>query len=234
MLKELHDHLLERKPEGASHDEDACPLCNVEIAASDKTETEGGSVKSYTEEEVQALVASAVKDLEAKVSELQGAQQASAIEAKISEAKAEAETKVAELQAELDTTTLKAQKADEEKQEILAWLEAEAKSAEERAALEARRDERIAKVREVASFSDEYVEKRAEGWAAMSDEAFEAALEDWKAVAGEKKQGDSKDDSDARIPAETAMTASRDDKTTGSLLREVLNLRFEGIDPRTV
>jgi DNA repair exonuclease SbcCD ATPase subunit len=231
MLKELHDQLLERKPEGASHDEGTCPLCNVEIAASQETETEGGSVKSYTEEEVQALLASATKDLEAKVSELQGAQHASAIEAQISEAKAEAETKVAELQAELDTTTLKATRADEEKQEILAWLEAEAKTAEEKAALEARRDERVAKVREVASFSDEYVEKRATDWAAMSDEAFEAALEDWKAVAGEKKG----ETSETKVATETAMTASRDDnKTASSVLAEVLNLRFQGIDPRTV
>jgi DNA repair exonuclease SbcCD ATPase subunit len=221
MLKELHDRLMEQKPEGASHNESDCPFCGSAVP---NTEAEEVSV-SYTEEQLKAkvdeAVASATKDLEAKVKELEEVRSASEVEAKLAEAKAEAETKISEIQAQLDTAVLEAEKAKTEKEEILAFLEAESKKAEEQAALVARRDERLKQVAEVASFPEEYAEANADRWAALDEEQFAALLEDYKA-AGAKKEG---------LPATTALTASREtDK--GSVLKEVLGLRFKGIDPR--
>lgn len=229
MLKELHDRLMEQKPEGASHAEDECPFCGD----ADPKEAEEVSV-SYTEDELKAkvdeAVASATKDLEAKVKELEEVRSASEVEAKLAEAKAEHETKVSEIQAQLDTAVLEAEKAKTEKEEIVAFLEAEGKKAEEAAALASRRDERLKQVAEVASFPQEYVEANADRWAGLDDEQFAALLEDYKAVGAKKEDGEEE------IPAGTsAMTASRESKGDKKVMAEVIRgFRTAGVDPRTL
>lgn len=182
-------------------------------------------MKTFTEEEV-AELQKQLELLKAKVEEFESEQHASKVEAQVAEATKEADEKIAALQAELDTAVLEAQAANQAKDEILAWLEAEAKSAEEKAALESRRDERLTKVREI--FSDEtYIEKNADRFVAMDEETFEAALEDWRAVAPQKTEG--------TIPVKTAMVASREDTSSEkNALREVMGLRFKGIDTRNV
>lgn len=230
MLKELHDQLLLEKPESAEHDEATCPFCNgVELPDATDNGIQGGSesVKTYTEEEYDSVLAQ-VSALEAKLSELQGAQQESVVEAKIAEIKAETDGQVAEIQSKLDTAVLEAEAAKSEKDEVLAYLtevEAEATRAEEVAKL---RDERVAMVKEQTSFPESRITERADAWAAMDEDAFAASLEDWKAIAP-KKEGDS------TIPdTSSALSASRDDQTEGNVLREVLALRDQGIDPRSI
>lgn len=231
MLKELHDLLMANQPEGASHpDAETCPFCK---SHADPKEAEEVSV-SYTEEELKAkvdeAVASATKDLEAKVKELEEVRSASEVEAKLAEAKAEYETKLSEIQAQLDTAVLEAEKAKTEKEEIVAFLEAEGKKAEEAAALAARRDERLKQVAEVASFPEEYVEANADRWAGLDDEQFAALLEDYKAV-GAKKD----DEGDNAPPAGSAMTASRENKGDTKVMSEVIRgFRTAGVDPRTL
>ena len=231
MLKELHDLLMAEKPEGASHPADDCPYCKSDA---DPKEAEEVSV-SYTEEELKAkvdeAVSSATKELEAKVKELEEVRSASEVEAKLAEAKAEFETKVSEIQAQLDTAVLEAEKAKTEKEEIVAFLEAEGKKAEEAAALAARRDERLKQVAEVASFPEEYVEANADRWAGLDDEQFAALLEDYKAV-GAKKDDEG---SDTAPPAGSAMTASRENKGDAKVMSEVIRgFRTANIDPRTL
>lgn len=228
MLKELHDRLLEMKPEGASHDASDCPVCNGTVTDSEHSneDPQGGTLKTYTEDEYNALLAQ-VADLEAKVNELDGARQESEVEARIAEAKAAADAEVEDLQSKLDTAVLEAQAAKDERDQIVAYFEqlkADEEAAEQIAAL---REERIGRVKEVASFPDDYIAARADAWAALDEEAFEAALADWKAIAN--KGGDP-------VPATTAMTASRDttNQPQGGSLREVLSFRFQGVDPRTV
>jgi hypothetical protein len=230
MLKELHDQLLELRPEGASHDESSCPFCNPDLETSEAHGTEdlkGGSVMTHTEEEYTNLLTQ-VAELEAKVTELEGDRRESQVEAKIAEAKAELEAQVADLQAKLDTAVNEAETVKKERDEIVAFLDEAKAMEEEAAALEQTKADRIAKVKEVANFSDEYIAQRAESWAKLDEDAFELVLADWAAIA-KKESG--------RVPASTAMIASRTDTKPESerdVLREVLNLRFQGIDTRTV
>lgn len=231
MLKELHDRLLEMMPEGASHDAASCGVCNGEFAESELAHEipEGGTLKTYTEEEYNALLAQ-VADLETKVNELDSVRQESEAEAKIAEAKAQFEAQVSDLQAQLDTAVLEAQAAKDEKDAVLTYFDQLKAEEEEASRIAALREERIEKVKEVASFPDDYIAARADAWAALDEEAFEAALADWKAIAS--KAGVTPE----VVPTTTAMTASRDttNQPQGGSLREVLNLRFQGVDTRAV
>lgn len=186
-------------------------------------------MKTYTEEEYNALLAQ-VADLETKVNELDSVRQESEAEAKIAEAKAQFEAQVSDLQAQLDTAVLEAQAAKDEKDAVLTYFDQLKAEEEEASRIAALREERIEKVKEVASFPDDYIAARADAWAALDEEAFEAALADWKAIAS--KAGVTPE----VVPTTTAMTASRDttNQPQGGSLREVLNLRFQGVDTRAV
>lgn len=236
VLKDLHDALLQERPEGVEHDSLNCPMCGdvpVETASAEST---GGNVsdeKTYTEAEYAQLVAQ-VSSLEAQIAELTKAAEAEAIDARIAEAKADLEAQVADLQTQLDAAVLEKEAARSELDNVLSFLAAEQAAAEEAAALEARREERIAKVKEVASFPDDYLATNAERFAAMSDEAFEAALEDWKAIA---PKADKAGEEEGELLPSTAMTASRtttNTTTDKSLLREVMSLREAGVDVRSI
>ncbi len=182
--------------------------------------------KTYTEDEHNVVLVQ-VADLTAKVAELTQATTESEIDSKIAAAKADLEAQVTDLHSQLDAAVLAAQAAKDDRDNTVSYLEGEAAAVEAAAAIAARKDERLTKVKEVASFPDEYLEANADRFAAMSDEEFEKALEDWKVIApkkGEKKEV---------IPSHTAMTAARSSDTS-SLMSEVMNLRFDGIDVRNV
>lgn len=184
-----------------------------------------------TQEEFDALLAQ-VEELKGKVAELSTASVESQIDAKVAAATAELESKVTDLQTQLDASVLEAQAAKDEKESTLAFLagvEAEATAAAE---LAQRKETRITQVKEVASFPDEYLEANADRFAAMSDEAFAAALEDWKTVA--PKKSETANGKKEEVPSVTAMTASRTTTETVNPLREVMDLRFQGVDVRTV
>lgn len=184
--------------------------------------------KTYTEEEHNAVLAK-VADLETKVAALAKSTEDSETDSKIAAAKAESESKVTDLQTQLDAKVLEAEAAKTESEKFVAWLEGEKTAAEEAATFASRKDERIAQVKEVASFPDEYLEANGDRFAAMSDEAFTAAIEGWK-VLGVKPAGDKKDE----VPSATAMVASRSNDNNKSVLSEVLGLRFQGVDVRQI
>lgn len=228
VLTELHDRLLAIKPEQASHDAESCEFCNgtfVEPEHANDVST-GGLMKTYSEDEYNTLLAQ-VADLEAKVNELESVRQESAMEAKIAEVTTQFEAQVSDLQTQLDTATLEVQAAKDERDGVIAYFEALQAEADQAAAAAAVRDERVARVKEVASFPDDHVAARADAWAALDEEAFEALLADWKAIAS-KGEG-------TQVPVATAMQASRDtNQAQGGSLREVMHLRFEGVDTRSV
>lgn len=219
-LKGLHDRLLAEKPEGAVHDEATCPLCAI-AETPDGTE----AMSTYTEDELKAKVAEAVKtataELEAKVAELTTAAQTSEVEQAKAELKAEFEPQITELQQQLDEKVLEAQNAATERDAIKAWLDAEAAAAGERQTIEARKAERLAKVKEVANFPDDYLTKHADRFAAMSDEDFAVACEGWAAIGG-KPGGDT-------IPNKTALHAGRESEgsAVGSATKELFAMRRE-------
>lgn len=233
-LKTLHDRLLADKPDGAAHDESSCPLCALEAIDNEGTtfddQPEGGSMsddaKTYTEDDLKAAVDKAVADatseLNAQLSELKNSQEQAEIDKAVAAAQAEADEKIKELQSKLDAAVLEAETEKKAREELEASVEAEKKAAEETAALEAKKGERTEKVKEVASFTDEYIAENSERWALMADEEFDKCVEDWKVIAS-RVNGDS-------IPTKTAMTASRDEggnSNSGSALSELKSLRKE-------
>jgi hypothetical protein len=230
-LRSLHDWLLQAKPQGADHDPLSCPFCTSGHEGASVSTSDGGAVtgKTYTEEEFNAVLAK-VSGLEAKVAELNTAAEASEADAKVAAATADLEVKVTDLQTQLDAVVLEAEAAKNSRQEILSWLDEQKLVAEQAAELDARKEERLAKVREVASFPDDYLEANADRFAAMSDESFAAVIEDWRTIASKGPAG-TKGES---IPANTAMIASRSDGKQADLLRDVMSMRFQGVDPRRV
>lgn len=222
-LKALHDLLLADKPEGATHTPADCPIC--------AGHQEEDPVKTYNEDELRAAVDAAVAEMRSELDTLRASQEASEVENRIAKAVTEAteplSTQVADLQAKLDAAVLDAQN---EKARADA-MEAEKVAAAERAALDARKDERLTKVKEVANFPEDYLNANAERFAAMSDEDFEARLEEYRQIAT-KATG-----TEGGLPQVTALKAATEGsgtKSTSSAVRDLFAMRRAGIDPRTL
>jgi len=231
--KQLHDELLQQMPEGAAHDAAVCPLCK-EIDGGDVALEGGVQVSTFSKEELEAAVAEAVEPLNAKITELSATHEQAEIEAKIEEAKTPLQDEITELQAKLDAQVLETEAAKTEHTELVSLLEtseADRVAAEE---LASRRDERVALVKEVASFPEEHITANADRWASMDQAMFEAALEDWKLIGAKAPETKV----DPKVPAETAMLGGGEKKAPAdegfAAVREVMNMSIRGFDPRTV
>jgi hypothetical protein len=194
---------------------------------------------TYTDEEMKAAtdaaVVKATSALQAKVAELEKAAETSQTEAQIAAARTELQAQLDEATAKLDAAVLEAQGEKAKREEIETWLSEEAAKAEQAKLITARRDDRLTRVKEVASFPDDYLEKNVDRFAAMSDEDFAARLEEWREIAA--KAGTPV--GGGGIPSQTSLTASRDgsgrSSSTGMAeVREVMGLRNQGIDPRVL
>lgn len=155
----IHDWLLEHKPESASHDKADCSFCKREIA-SEQEEGVTAEQKIFTQEQHEQLVASAV-------------------EKAATEAVATADGEVLRLNEQLE----EAQKALTEREEKITDLEATISEREDQDRLAELATERIKLIAAAATFTDEQITARKEGWAKMSEEDFTAYLEDIRAVA---------------------------------------------------
>lgn len=230
--KELHDRWMDLMPEGAVHDPDDCVLCQLVVEDASKV---GDSMaeKDYTEEDVKAAVAAAVKPLEDRLGELEGAKAEEAIEAKIAEARVELETKVADLQKDLDVKVAEVTAAKQEIEDINAYLKAENDAATEEAAREARKTERLDQVKENANYPDEYLATHADRWSAWSDEEFAGFIDDLKAAGVTKGESSKKDE---KLPPETKLSTSRETSSheSTSALSGLLEMRAAGIDARRI
>jgi DNA repair exonuclease SbcCD ATPase subunit len=219
-LRAMHDRLLVEQPEGAVHDEDACPLCG-----SEDDDTEGGWMATFSEEELQAAIEEAIDaatgPLKNRIAELEASQQQSEADSALTDLKA----KIAELESQLDAAVLEASQAKEEKDNLQKAWDDEKAEADAATELAARRDERLQKVREVASFPDDYLEKNADRFAAMSDEDFTARLEEWQTLASKQNGGP---------PRRTALTAARQEDDGTSNLALLKEFRRTMTDPRTL
>lgn len=240
-LQETHDALIAHMPEGVVHDAASCPLCsssNEEVSNSAKTtiDTEGGDIVStYTKEELDAAIADATAPLQAELTELRATKEAVEVEARIEELNTKHAAEIAELQAKVDSAVLEAEAAKTQYAELTEMLEAAEREAEVAALFAAVREERVAQVKEVASFPEDHIEARADGWAAMEQESFDALVSDWKAIMTSSKEEVSEEASEEL--AETAMTASHDGSDVvdvKSTMREVMGLHARGIDPRQI
>lgn len=223
--RSLHDALLRAKPEGVPHDRETCALCS----ASSSGKPEGGPVDTFTAEEVQAAIAEATAPLHARLAAMEAAANESELEGRIAAVAAAYDAELAEVRSQLDVAVLEAQCARGELAATIAYLETEKVAAEEAAALEARRDERLAKVREVASFPEDYITAHADRFVAMSDEDFEARIAEWAALSA-------KTGTPAGAPPKTThLSVSRETASSGrNPMAELRELRMLGIDPRNL
>lgn len=235
-LKTLHDRLLAEKPEGVVHDEASCPLCAMEAIPHEEI-PEGGSMSEFTKEQVDAAVAEAVEAatsaLKTQLAELESKQQETEVGKAVSEATAPLNEQIADLQSKLDAEVMARTTAEEAKTEVETfWSEAiAAKTAADEA--DARKDERLAKLKEVApEGAHAYLDENADRFAAMSDEDFDARIEEYRTITAKAEPG-------SEIPSATALTAAREGATgsatqPGSMLSELGSLRSSLTDPRTL
>lgn len=225
--QQLHDALLEQMPEGASHDAAVCSVC----VATSSGAPEGGKVDTYTAEDLQAAVADATAELNARIAAMEAAATESAMDARLAAVKAEADAQIADVRTQLDTAVLEAGQA---KGELVAFRDGLTALAEAEAlnvAVAARKETRLARVKESASFPDEYLASNADRFAAMSDEDFEERVAEWASLSAKTAP------LAGGIPRQTALVAAREitDTTARGALREVMrDFRSQHIDPRSL
>ncbi len=156
--KQIHDLLLEVRPEGAEHDQANCMLCTVEASEEENVATEDQAILSQKQHDV--LVTTAVEKASA-------------------EATASADAEVISLNEQLEI----ANKTIEETVERVTALEQEIADAVELERLSGLETDRVAAVLAVVTFSDEQIAKRKSTWANLSEEDFESYLEDIQVAA---------------------------------------------------
>lgn len=189
-LKQLHDDLLSNKPEAISDEDFAallqehkenCPFCNENLMANKDPEERGDMEKEFTQAELDNAVAAAVAPIQTELESLRATVEESEVDSRVAAVKAEAETKVAELQEALEAAELRAGNAETELANVVAFLEGEKEAAELAELASAIREDRKAKIEEVANFSPEFIEANLDRWCAEDDDSFTARLEEWAA-----------------------------------------------------
>lgn len=222
---------------------------NVGVPKTDISEGDGPSLisplggdmseKTFTEAELNDAINSAVAPLQAELTELRAQSEASEVEARVEAVKAEFEAKLEGVQRELDEALIKADAAEKELADSISWIQAVVDADAEQAAFDARRAERVEKVRSVANLPDERVEASADRWAAMSDDDFDGLLAEYAEVAASVKKGseaagegtDNAELGDTGFqPSETAAASG----SVGDDRRALLALRSQGIDLKRV
>lgn len=178
-----------------------------------------------------------IAKLKAELQQLKAEASAQVVDSKIAElteshaaALEEKDAEVAAAKAETDAAILKAEQAESKYTELVEFLDAETAKAQAEAAFAARKEERVAKVKEVASFSDEHIDRRSAEWAALEDEAFEALIADLSAIAS-KSDGPA----DEKLPAATAMKHTGDDGDgDGSSYADLFDMIRDGEDFKSI
>lgn len=226
-LRKAHDDLLKEKPDSASHDKENCIYCNADYSSN-----EGGDMKTFTEEELNAAVAAAVAPIQA---ELDTAKEDKDVDDRVSEIKAETDQAVADIQAQLDEAMVQKGAAEKALEDTKSYLESVQAEEEAAAAHEAAVEARKAAVVELALFGEEYVDSNIERWAALAEEDFEALMADWKTVAESAKSNSSEVTEEES--SDTAMNSTRDTASSRNAtddFNDVLGARAAGVDIHTI
>lgn len=221
--KRIHDALLDDKPEQVEHDTASCEFCVSEVPTTDsaaesvavdevrKEDTRMDPI--YNQEQADALVAAAVSKAEQAAAD-KLAEATASLTTELETVKAE----VASLQEARDADQLTLAAKDEE----IAKLAGEVASRDEEVAKIARTEERLAKVAEVASFTDEYVAANTERWVSMDDESFASLLTAYADMASQVKTPETKVE-ETKVPEETAMSNERKDLPKTSARTSLFN-----------
>lgn len=198
-------------PAGASHD--GCPLCpsgtgvhpeKAEMEVAQVTDTGETAKNVYTEDQHFALLTSAVERETASLSEK--TQELEAQIASLQTDKAKADTDVAELSAKVDVLEAEKSAAETAAAEAVATHEAYKAELAEKAAVDARKTERVDAIKAAAAhLNDEYfTEERSARWAEMAQEQFDALLADLTEAASAAKPAGAADDTATQQARETA------------------------------
>jgi len=235
-LKRLHDEHLANKPDAMSDEDyasiidehkETCPFCNDKLIAQNDPE-EGGDMDTFTQEELDAAVSAAVAPIQAELQTLKDSAAESEVDTRVAEAKAEADERVAELQGQLEAAVLEAQAAKTELAELTAFLESEKEATELAELYEAIKADRKAKIAEVASFPEDFLEANLDRWCAEDEESFAARLEEWKVTSKkEETVADEANLSDEAIRS-TAMQSVRPVQTDAKIKGDLANLFAAG------
>lgn len=232
-LTKIHDDLLNGIPEGVEHDSADCPICQ-----SNTDTNEGGVSMEITQADldaaVEAAVEAATKPLQDQIATLTASEEEVAIQARIDEATNPLKEQVTELQAKLDVAVLEATQAKETLTSTVAYLEDVKGQEEALIALADAKEERLAKIAEVASFSEEFIATNGDRWALMAQEDFDTLIESFKQVS---TASSTVERPDVKIPEATAMTAARETSSRVNgldLLRQSQEEFLLGRDNRNV
>lgn len=193
-----------------------------------------GDDKTYTADElaseVKKQVDSALEQANARIVELEGSVEKSAVDTAVAEATQALRDELDEKQKELEA----ADSAKKTAEDALEAERAERETEKTAAQIETRRDEREKFVTDLAIFSDELVEKSKDRWAAMDDETWEAQKAEYQELA------DRKGIKPQPLPKErpTAVTATAEGAEAGerstSAVRAVMELRQQGVNTRLI
>lgn len=218
----LHDLLLANLREaGASHVEAECAYCSQDPE-------EPVTTKTYSEAELAAAVEAAQTaqraTSEARIAELEAAQSRTEVDVAVATALEAPTARIAELENSLAAAELAAATERDARQAVEAARAAEETAAAEAAAATARQGERVARVREVASFAEEtWLADNGPRWAAQSDDAFNAELEGFRTIIAKAPKVPAR--AGTGVPRATAMTAAEQTAPpTTSVLRELREL----------
>jgi DNA repair exonuclease SbcCD ATPase subunit len=235
-LKKLHDEHLANKPDSMSDEDyasiidehkETCPFCNEKLIAQNDPE-EGGDMDTFTQEELDAAVSAAVAPIQAELQEIKDSAAESEVDTRVAEAKAEADERVAELQGQLEAAVLEAQAAKTELAELHTFLESEKEATELAELYEAIKADRKAKIAEVASFPEDFLEANLDRWCAEDEDAFAARLEEWKVTSKkEETVADEANLSDEALRS-TAMQSVRPVQTDAKIKGDLANLFAAG------
>ena len=246
-LRKQHDEYIANKPEGMSDDEFAqiidehkssdCPFCNEN--AHIEQPTEGGDMETFTKDELDAAVAAAVAPVQTELESLKEAAAESEVDSRVAEAKAEAAAAIEDLQGKLDAAVLEAENAKKELEDVHAFLATEAERAELAELAVAIREDRKARIQEVANFPADYLEGNLDRWCAKDEAEFDAWLEDLKLTSAPKEEAEVvESDEEDTSDVDTAMKFTRpvvteSSKSTGDL-QNLFGASRAGIDIRKV
>lgn len=217
LLKQIHEAL--KAAQGDAHDAAVCALCNGSYVP-----PTGGNV-TKTDEDLAALAAQNA-ELLARVAELEADKANAAELAKITELEAQ----ISELQNKVEVSEAATAAAKKEHEDLLAYLADEKAKADADAEAARLKEDRIAKVKEVASFDEATLDTRGDRWARMEEAEFASFLEDLKA-GGAKPTDDKKNEP----PAGTELNLEREiaKASPADLARTVARLHGKGVPVRT-
>jgi len=168
----VHDLMLAIKPD---HQHEPCALCDLEDTVGDKTYTDeelAAAVEAARAEAVAAAVAEAVAPLEAELDTLRAAQADTEVGAAVAAATAPLEAQVTDLETQLATALAEATAAAEARDALQATID----EAVEAAAIADRKDERVQAVKDLEFWTDDFIDKNADDFAALTDEAWDSKL----------------------------------------------------------